>query len=172
MDYDYRQPYIPSYLRQDYTGPPQSTTSTTTRARIEPSRARSQSRHRRRYSDEYSDVEDRQVERRRRQSIAPRGRKSYVYDDSESEDERYGRSKSRGRAASGAGGGGGRGGGKEKSTERMRDEDVPSESYTMLKAAKSSLVAAAVEAVRCRHEPGPWTGQKVSIEVFFLVGGV
>ncbi|EME38112.1 hypothetical protein DOTSEDRAFT_39647 [Dothistroma septosporum NZE10] len=40
------------------------------------------------------------------------------------------------------------------------DPRKPSESYTILKALKSAAMAGGVEAVRCRAEPGPWSGQK------------
>lgn len=36
----------------------------------------------------------------------------------------------------------------------------PKETYTLTKALKSAAMAATVEAVRCRAEPGPWRGQK------------
>lgn len=36
----------------------------------------------------------------------------------------------------------------------------PKETHTLTKALKSAAMAATVEAVRCRAEPGPWRGQK------------
>ncbi|CZT14984.1 uncharacterized protein RCC_00902 [Ramularia collo-cygni] len=56
---------------------------------------------------------------------------------------------------------------RSRSGSRRRDdyppgEDPykPSEAYTILKAAKAAAWPAAIEAWRCRKEPGPWTGQK------------
>lgn len=97
-----------------------------------------------------------------------RGRARYYYDtDSESEsdfsdssdDERDDRRvirrprSERGRSAS-------RSPPPPRNRKPKKDFSLQNERYTLTKAAKAAAMSAAVEAVRCRSEPGPWNGQK------------
>ncbi|CAK4034940.1 Hypothetical predicted protein [Lecanosticta acicola] len=98
--------------------------------------------------------------------------------------ERRGRSRRRSRSESSSRSDSRRGNGAH-STSRPRDryrppncapkDDPykPSESYTLLKAAKSAALAGGLEAVRCRQEPGSWTGQKAQrVAIAAAVGTV
>ncbi|EGP82557.1 uncharacterized protein MYCGRDRAFT_97369 [Zymoseptoria tritici IPO323] len=61
------------------------------------------------------------------------------------------------------GGDGARGVRTKRDWEREAEEAEqhrPKESYTLMKAAKSALMAGGAEAFRCRQEPGSWSGQK------------
>lgn len=69
------------------------------------------------------------------------------------------RSRSRSRSKSSRGGGGKKNG-PDPNMRPQDDPKRPSEGYTALKALKAGAWAGGVEVVRCRMEPGPWTGQK------------
>ncbi|KAH9825993.1 hypothetical protein Tdes44962_MAKER03776 [Teratosphaeria destructans] len=121
--------------------------------REDPHRPDPRRRYRRDYSDDEasdSEEEDRRRRARQRERHDPRNRRrrsrSYdEYDEEEAEDDRR------------------RGRDRQTARDPKAPDPRPSEKYTLMKAAKSAMMAGGAEYIRCRAEGGEfgaWNGQK------------
>ncbi|KAK4500855.1 hypothetical protein PRZ48_009047 [Zasmidium cellare] len=113
-----------------------------------------------RYDDRKTDDRKfKRPDRRSRSSSSSRSRHSDRSRKSKRQDRRN-RDDSRSRSRSRSRAGSQKNTGPDPNTRPQDDPNRPSEGYTALKALKAAAWAGGVEVVRCRMEPGPWTGQK------------
>ncbi|KAF2167515.1 hypothetical protein M409DRAFT_54114 [Zasmidium cellare ATCC 36951] len=111
----------------------------------------------------HDDRKSRRPDRRSRSTSSSRSRHSDRSRKSKRQDRRsrtddHSRSKSRSRSRSHSETKTNKG--PDPNTRPQDDPNRPSEGYTAMKALKAGAWAGGVEVVRCRMEPGPWTGQK------------